>query len=102
MDCFVLPSKSELATLLYMNTFAKFAGALLLSAAFFTVTSTLAAQEVEPGFKSLFNGKDLTGWAGRPNHWSVEDGAITGQTTTENPAKGNNFLIAKNGEENMI
>jgi hypothetical protein len=57
---------------------------------------------VEPGFKSLFNGKDLTGWAGRSNHWSVEDGAITGVTTAENPAKGNNFLIAQEDGKDKI
>jgi putative heme-binding domain-containing protein len=56
----------------------------------------------EPGFKKLFNGRDLTGWAGRPEHWSVVDGAITGRTTKENPARGNNFLIAKKGDENLI
>lgn len=54
-------------------------------------------KEGEAGFKSLFNGKDLTGWAGRPQHWSVEDGAITGSTTKEHPAEGNNFLIWKGG-----
>ncbi len=62
--------------------------------------STLRAAD-EQGFKSLFNGKDLTGWEGRKEHWSVEDGAITGKTTKENPAKGNNFLFwrpdGKNG-----
>ena len=60
------------------------------------LTSTLAADE-EAGFKSLFNGKDLTGWDGRAIHWSVRDGAITGATTKENPAKGNNFLIWRGG-----
>ena len=60
------------------------------------------AQDVEPGFKSLFNGKDLTGWAGRMNHWSVQDGFITGTTTLEDPAKGNNFLIAREGDTNLI
>jgi len=52
-----------------------------------------ASGETLAGFKSLFNGKDLAGWEGRPEHWSVEDGAITGKTTKEHPAKGNNFLI---------
>ena len=56
----------------------------------------------EPGFKKLFNGHDLTGWAGRSEHWSVQDGAITGKSTKETPAKGNNFLIAKNGDKNLI
>jgi hypothetical protein len=55
------------------------------------------AQDAEPGFKSLFDGKTLDGWAGRPQHWSVEDGAITGRTTKEHPAVGNNFLIWTNG-----
>src|ERR1051325_6949025 len=45
----------------------------------------------------LFNGKDLTGWEGDPRLWSVKDGAIVGQTTPENPAKGNTFLIWTNG-----
>jgi putative heme-binding domain-containing protein len=56
----------------------------------------------EPGFTRLFNGRDLTGWAGRPEHWSVEDGAIVGRTTAERPAKGNNFLIAKSGDKDLI
>lgn len=51
----------------------------------------------EQGFVSIFNGKDLTGWEGNPKLWSVKDGAITGQTTAENPAKGNTFLIWTNG-----
>lgn len=46
---------------------------------------------------SMFNGKDLTGWAGRAGHWSVEEGAITGRTTKEHPAQGNNFLLWTNG-----
>ncbi len=58
--------------------------------------------ETLAGFKSLFNGKDLTGWAGRPQHWSVEDGAITGRTTKEEPAQGNNFLIARDGDKNLV
>ena len=45
----------------------------------------------------LFNGKDLTGWDGNPAFWSVKDGTITGQTTKENPTKGNTFLIYTNG-----
>src|SRR6266850_8153404 len=51
----------------------------------------------EKGFTSIFNGKDLTGWTGDPRLWSVKDVAITGQTTPENPAKGNTFLIWTNG-----
>lgn len=50
-----------------------------------------------PGMKSLFNGKDLTGWDGDPRLWSVKDGVIHGETTEANPAKGNTFLIWKDG-----
>lgn len=51
----------------------------------------------ETGFLRIFNGKDLTGWEGNPKLWSVKDGALTGQTTAENPTKGNTFLIWTNG-----
>jgi hypothetical protein len=49
------------------------------------------------GMKAIFNGKDLTGWNGDPRLWSVKDGVIHGQTTAENPAKGNTFIIWKDG-----
>ncbi|HEV2209473.1 MAG TPA: DUF1080 domain-containing protein [Verrucomicrobiae bacterium] len=49
------------------------------------------------GFQSIFNGKDLTGWDGNRELWSVRDGAITGQTTPEHPAKVNTFLVWTNG-----
>src|SRR5438034_1865639 len=70
---------------------------LLALVAAFAVGQTTLTFAAEEGFKSIFNGKDLTGWAGRPQHWSVEDGAITGRTTKEHPAQGNNFLIWKGG-----
>ena len=50
-----------------------------------------------PGMRALFNGKDLTGWNGDPRLWSVKDGVIHGETTEENPAMGNTFLIWKDG-----
>lgn len=45
----------------------------------------------------LFNGKDLTGWDGDPRLWSVRDGVIYGETTPENVAQGNTFLIWQGG-----
>ena len=51
----------------------------------------------EPGMHSIFNGKDLTGWDGDPKLWSVQDGVIHGETTAEVPAKGNTFIIWKEG-----
>jgi hypothetical protein len=46
----------------------------------------------------LFNGKDLTGWRGNPQLWSVRDGAILGVTSAEHPLKHNTFLVWTNGE----
>lgn len=43
--------------------------------------------------KEIFNGKDLSGWRGNSELWSVEDGAITGRTSAEKPLKSNTFLI---------
>ena len=61
----------------------------------------LAGQAVaaEKGFEKIFDGKTLKGWNGNPKLWSVKDGAITGQTTKENPTKDNTFIIweGKNG-----
>jgi hypothetical protein len=59
----------------------------------------LAATSLHAGEKSLFNGKDLTGWEGNPKLWSVEDGAITGQTTADGEGKitHNTFLVWKDG-----
>ncbi len=50
------------------------------------------------GMQVLFNGKDLTGWNGDPEMWKVQDGVIRGETTPENPAKGNTFLIWEGGK----
>ncbi len=51
----------------------------------------------EPDFKSLFNGKDLAGWEGNPNLWSVRDGAITGVTKADPKLTHNTFLVYTNG-----
>ncbi len=61
------------------------------------VEPVLIDDRPEKDFKRLSNGKDLKGWDGNPKLWSVKDGAIVGQTTAENPAKGNTFLIWTNG-----
>ncbi|MBT6770000.1 MAG: DUF1080 domain-containing protein, partial [Opitutales bacterium] len=48
-----------------------------LLAACFTLRATAQAQD---GFKSIFNGKDLSGWEGQEGLWRVEDGTIVGST----------------------
>ena len=65
--------------------------------------AALAAQAEAPaadaeGFRPLFDGKTLEGWDGDPKFWRVEDGCITGQTTKENPATYNTFLIWRGGK----
>jgi len=51
------------------------------------------APEESPKLQSIFNGNDLSGWDGDKRLWSVKDGVIHGETTPEQPAKGNTFLI---------
>ncbi|MDA7979086.1 MAG: DUF1080 domain-containing protein [Pirellulales bacterium] len=71
----------------------------------FTLTATASGQDIdrqappEPeSMQSIFNGRDLSGWDGDPRLWSVKDGAIRGETTQENKANGNTFLIWQEGQ----
>ncbi len=57
-----------------------------------------AAADDEQGFKSLFNGKDLTGWKGNPTYWSVQDGSVTGRTTPDTLLNYNTFLVWQGGK----
>ncbi len=52
----------------------------------------------EEGFVSMFNGKDLTEWDGKPGGWWVEDGAITSQSTEEEPCLKHHYLFWEGGE----
>lgn len=74
--------------------------ALTLGLCCFHAAATLSAADVEPGFKSLFNGTDLSGWEGNPKLWSVKDGTITGITGSDADTKinHNTFLVWKGGE----
>jgi hypothetical protein len=69
----------------------------------FLTFHTLAAESPQtapkesPELQSIFDGKTLEGWDGDPRLWSVKDGVIHGETTAENAAKGNTFLIWKEG-----
>ncbi|MBX7207171.1 MAG: DUF1080 domain-containing protein [Verrucomicrobiaceae bacterium] len=62
--------------------------------ALFSLVTLLHAEE---GFRPLFNGKDLTGWDGNPELWSVEDGALTGKTKGPESLGYNQFLIWRGG-----
>ena len=72
--------------------------ALLLAVGLHAPAQESKPQTLPPepqGMEKLFNGKDLDGWDGDPKLWSVKDGVIRGETTKENPARGNTFLIHK-------
>ena len=78
---------------------------LLLACLLFTFVTTASAADApatapaEPAdMKVLFNGNSLEGWDGDPRLWAVKDGVIHGETTPENVAMGNTFLIWKGGD----
>jgi hypothetical protein len=49
------------------------------------------------GYVSLFDGVSLKGWDGSPKFWQVEDGAIVGESTGENPS-GNTYIAYRDVE----
>ena len=57
-----------------------------------TLLCCSTAWSEEPGFRSLFNGKDLTGWEGDLKLWKVADNAIVGDSAG---IQHNQFLVSK-------
>ncbi len=49
------------------------------------------------GFESIFDGT-MKNWDGDPAVWKVEHGALVGQSTADNAARQNTFLIWRGGE----
>ncbi len=47
------------------------------------------------GFVAVFNGRDLSGWEGGPDHWGVEDGCLTGKA--DGTLKYNRFITWRGG-----
>ncbi len=58
---------------------------------------TLAAAPGANRFTPLFDGVSLKGWEGDPKLWTVEDGAIVGRTSAEDPIPFNSFLVWRQG-----
>jgi hypothetical protein len=57
-----------------------------------------AAGDPPPGFTSLFNGKDFTGWkvpAGDGGHWKVVDGVIDYDAQSEAPGEDKNLWTTR-------
>jgi hypothetical protein len=69
-----------------------------LCAAFSVLFAFGAIAAEEKKFEKIFNGKDLSGWEGLPQFWSVQDGAITGQTDDDNVVDPNTFIVWQGGE----
>jgi hypothetical protein len=73
------------------------AGMLFSACAF----AQLSPEESKQGFRLIFNGKNLDGWDGDPQLWSVRDGAIVGSTEGVK-LKHNTFLAYKENLANFI
>ena len=43
--------------------------------------------------ESIFDGKTLTHWSGKPEHWRVEDGCITGEIKEGDTLKNNQWIF---------
>lgn len=63
-----------------------------------TLLARVPKQAAEEGFISIFNGKDLTGWDGKPGWWTVEDGALTAESTPDKPCRVCNYLVWRDGQ----
>ncbi|KLU06464.1 putative transmembrane region and signal peptide protein [Rhodopirellula islandica] len=84
-------SKTSWSTTLALGLAVVFSNVLVVSA------DSPVKLPAESGMTSIFNGKDLAGWSGDERLWSVRDGVIHGETTEENKANGNTFLIWQDG-----
>ena len=75
-------------TVLGIFLFALFAERFLLNAG--------EESKPPPGFKSIFNGKDLKGWEGSAKYWLVEDGCLTG--VADGKLDYNRFIVWRGGK----
>lgn len=62
------------------------------------IVPMLASAPPAGRFVPLFDGVSLKGWEGDPKLWGVEDGAIVGRTSADDPIPHNSFLIWRQGE----
>ena len=74
-----------------------FRSLLIICCAAGALASADFARAGDAGFEPIFNGHDLTGWAGDPRFWSVSEGAIRGETSLQKLCLSNTFLLWKGG-----
>ncbi len=72
------------------------AAVLLLAAC--STQSCIAQKKNKDGFKSIFDGKTLTGWKGDPTYWRVENGSLVGEITPATLLKTNSFIVWQGGQ----
>lgn len=64
-----------------------------------TILCTVASAADEDAFTAIFDGQTLTGWqAPNMSYWSVEEGAITAESTETNPCDMNQYLVWQGGD----
>jgi hypothetical protein len=69
-------------------------------AAFFVAAHSCFAQIAatpDADFKSIFDGKTLSGWEGDPVYWRAENGCLVGEVTPETVMKQNSFIVWRGG-----
>lgn len=75
-------------------------GIVLSAVAWGLAGAAAAAEGPQPdaeGFVPLMNGRDMTGWEGEPGWWTIEDGALTGQSTPQKPCNKQTYLMWRAG-----
>ena len=70
---------------------------LILSAGFAAERSKSSPNPERPEFLQIFNGQDLAGWDGDSAFWSVKDGIIVAQVTSNVQVKDHSYLIWQGG-----
>jgi hypothetical protein len=72
-------------------------GILILAEMAF-LAAGFARGEDAPRRTEMFNGRDLAGWEGAPGWWTVEDGALTAESTADKPCSKANYLVWTGGQ----
>lgn len=63
----------------------------------FITSLIIQSASADEGFRPIFNGKDLSGWDGNPELWTVQDGCITGKTQGSQTLTYNQCIIWRGG-----
>lgn len=73
----------------------------VLAASSGVAQNRLTSVEKKEGYVLLFNGKNLDGWQGDPDRWSVQDGNVVGSNDGK-PFNVNTLVIYKRPFANLV